>query len=154
MGWRVQITVQSITETDFVYGLGNIGLVTHLEVWIGITVACLPTLTPLFSKYLAPILSRVTGNSGKSTGQRHLKEAQNTIGGGDSRGFNRKYFNRLDKESILEMEEGQNFSKVEATVGSFSGPEEEDEDWMNKPGAINVRHDVQVYGEPQSRQMH
>lgn len=50
MAWRISITVHPTTKNDSVYGLGNIGLVTHLKVWIGISVACLPTLAPLYPK--------------------------------------------------------------------------------------------------------
>ena len=150
MGWRTQITVQSITETDFVYRLGNIALVTYLEVWIGLIVACLPTLTPLFSRYLGPVLSRVQGHSGKRTGARQLKEAQHTIGSGDTREFSKEDFKRLDKDSLLELEEGKNFSKAEAMVTSTSA-NEEDEKWMSDPNAFKVRHGIQIYGEPQNR---
>ena len=143
MGWRIAITVESITETDFVYGLGNIGLVTHLEVWIGITVACLPTLTPLFSKYIAPIVSRILWLSGKSAGQKQLKEAKHTIGSAESRGFHKRGFRRLDKYSLLELEDGKNFTTAEAL-------NEEGELWTDHLSVINVRHDIQVYGEPQS----
>ena len=80
MGLRMQITAQSITQTDFVYGLGNIGLVTHLEVWIGIIVACLPTLTPLFFRVLKPLLSKI---SKRNTAERHLKESKHIIGSSD-----------------------------------------------------------------------
>jgi hypothetical protein len=141
MGWRIAITVQSITQTDFVYGLGNIGLVTHLEVWIGIIIACLPTLTPLFSKYIAPIASRISWLSGKSTGPRQLKEAKHTIGSARMRGFNKGDFKRLDKDSLLELEEGNNFTTAEAL-------NEEGKHWVNHPSAISVRHDFQVYGDP------
>lgn len=150
MGWRIQITVQSTTETDFVYGLGDIGLVTHLECWIGIIAACLPTLTPLFSKYLGSVLSRGSGHQGKGPGQRQLKEAKHTIGSGEKRGFNKKNFNLLDKDSFLELEEGKNFSTAEAMQTPISANEEDDErHWMNDSNAINVRHDIRVYGERQ-----
>lgn len=116
MGWRIQMTAQSVTQTDLVHGLGNIDLVTLLEVWIGIIVACLPTLTPLYSRYLSSVVSRI---SRKRTKQRQLKEAQHTIGSNGSRIFNKKNFNRLNKEaSLLELEEGKNFSNAETTVRS------------------------------------
>ena len=150
MGWRIQITVQSTTETDFVYGLGDIGLVTHLECWIGITAACLPTLTPLFAKYLGPVLSRGSGHQGKGSGGRQLKEAKHTIGSSEKRGFNKKNFNLLDKDSLLELEEGKNFSTAEASQTPISANDEDERHWMNDSNAINVRHDVQVYGERQS----
>ncbi len=146
MGWRIQITVQSITQTDFVYGLGNIGLVTYLEVWIGITVACLPTLTPLFSKYLAPVVSRISGHSGKPKAQRQLKEAKHSIGSGEPRGFSMRKFHRLDQDSLLELEEGKNYTTAEAMARSTS-TNQEDERWLSDPSAINVRHDIQVCGE-------
>lgn len=150
MGWRVQITVQAVTQADFVYGLGNIGLVTHLEIWLGIIIACLPTLAPLFSKYLKPVVSKARGSK-KSAERRHLKEAQNTIGGGNSGAFNKRNFVRLDKEqALLEMEEGGNFTKAEATVRSTSSVDD-DERWTNHPNAIGVRHDIRVYGSPQAR---
>ena len=146
MGWRVQLSVQSITVTDFVYGLGNIGLVTHLECWIGITAACLPTLSPLYSKYFAPVLSRGSGHQGKGNGQRQLKEAKHTIGSGDKRGFNRKDFTLLSRDSLLQLEEGKNFSTAEASQTPISVNGEDESHWMNDLNAINVRHDVQVYG--------
>ena len=150
MGWRVQITVQAVTQADFVYGLGNIGLVTHLEIWLGIIIACLPTLAPLFSKYLAPVVSKARGSK-RSTARQQLKEAQNTIGGG-SRGYSdKRNWQRLDKEqALLEMEDGGNFSKAEAMVRSTSSIEDE-EAWRTQPNAIGVKSDVRVYGEPQKR---
>lgn len=146
MAWRIQVTVQSITQTDFVHGLGKIGLVTHLELWLGIIVACLPTLAPLYSRYLSPVMSRV---SHKRTETRKLKEAEHTIGSDGSRHFRKKNFNRLDQDaSLLELEEGKNYSSAEATMGSqVTG--EGDVSWMSDTNVIGVRHDVQVYGEPQ-----
>jgi len=151
MGWRVQITVQAVTQADFVYGLGNIGLVTHLEIWLGIIIACLPTLAPLFSKYLKPVVSKARGSK-KGSAARQLKEAQNTIGGGDSRSYNsRRNWVRLDKEQgLLEMEDSGNFSKAEAIVRTTSSLEDE-ESWTTKPNAIHMRQDIRIYGEPQSR---
>lgn len=117
-----------------------------------IIIACLPTLAPLFSKYLKPVVSKARGSK-KSTGQRHPMEAQNTFGGGnDSRSFNAKRnWVRLDKEqALLELEEGGNFSKAEAMVRSTSSIEDE-EAWTTQPNAIGVRGDIRVYGEPQKQ---
>ena len=60
MGWRIKITVDSTSQADSVHGLGNMALVADLEVRLGITIACLPTLTPLFAKYLKPVISDLT----------------------------------------------------------------------------------------------
>ena len=148
MGWRVQISVQSNTQTDFVYGLNKIAIVTLLEVWLGITVACLPTITPLFSRYLRPLLSRISGFSGKRAAQRQLQEAKHTIGSLDPRGFSKKNFNRLNKDSLLELEEGQNLSSAEAATGSQRISPDEDKPWMSHPNSIGAWHDVEDHGEP------
>ena len=138
MGWRVEISVQSATQTDFVYGLNKIAMVTLLEVWLGITVACLPTITPLFSRYLRPLLSRIAGSSGKRAAQRQLKEAKHTIGSSEPRISSRKNFHRLNKDSLLELEEGQNLSSAAATTGPQSIPPDGDEPWRSHPNSINA----------------
>lgn len=153
MGWRIKITVESTTQTDFVYGLGNIGLVTHLEVWIGITVACLPTLAPFYAVYLAPMISKLSNTSAKHTSKRKLKEAQHTIGSSDSRGFMKRNFNRLDSETLLELEEGRVSGKNQAMVSSPATNKDNCEDWSSNPHGIGVRHDIQVSSRPQERQM-
>ena len=144
MGWRIQIANQN--EPDFVYSLGNIGLVTHLEIWIGLIVACLPTLTPLVSKYYR----KIPGMS-KKTPSRKLKEANHTIGSAEPRSWrSKKNFSRLDTENPLELEEGT-YLKNEAVVRSSSASPDEDDDWRRGPQGINVRHDVQIFSSPHQR---
>ena len=85
--------------------------------------------------------------SGKRTLKRQLKEAHHTIGSSETRGFDKKNFNRLAKDSLFELEEGQNYSNAEATMGTQSTLEG-DEQWIRDPKVIGVRHDVEVFGEP------
>ena len=151
MGWRISITIQSVAETDFVHSLGDIALLSLLEVWLGITIACLPTITPFLSKYVKPILSKISGGTGKQSVQRQLREATHTIGSSESRGFRKKNFNRLDTESFLELEEGSNIGSEATVLGSTSKPTEVEEHWMSDPNAIGVRHDVQVTAESHKR---
>ena len=141
MAWRIQITNNGISQSDFVYGLGLIGLVSFLELWLGIIVVCLPTLAPLFAKYIKPVLSKITKPS-RRPGQRQLREAQNTIGGSTKRGL-RKNYGKLDKDSYLELEEGTQFSNIKA-VGRAASTAGEYEPWMNEPNAIGVRHDIHI----------
>ena len=89
MGWRISITVQSVAETD-VHSLDDVALLTLLEVWLDITIACLPTITPFLFKYVKPILSKISGRMGKQSVQRQLKEATHTIDSSESRGFPKK----------------------------------------------------------------
>ena len=147
MAWRIQITNNALTQIDFVYGLGNIALVSFLELWVGIIIVCLPTLAPVFAKYVKPAMTKITGSS-KRSGPGQLKEAQNTIGGSSKRGY-RKNYGKLNKDSLVELEEGNHFSNAEA-MGKSSSTIEEDEIWINKPNAIGVRHDVHIHIAPQS----
>lgn len=152
MGWRIKITVESTTKTDFVYGLGNIGIVTMFELWVGIIVACLPTLAPFYSKYLAPIMSTLYKKSQKHSSSRRLKEAQHTIGSADSPNFRKKNFNRLDDDTLLELEEGGIYGTTAAMVSSSATVKDDFEDWQKKPNSIGVRHDVQVSSVAQEHQ--
>ncbi|MCJ1479458.1 hypothetical protein MMC13_008144 [Lambiella insularis] len=144
MGWRIQITVQAVTEIDFVYGLGNIALVAHLEVWLGIIVACLLTLPPLFSKYVTPLVSKFPGYSSKRTIGRQLKEAQHTIGSSETRGFCKKNFSRLDTTSLLELEEGRKFRKPQIGVNALPAAQRKEPQLIKYSNGIGVRHDLNV----------
>lgn len=148
MGWRIKITVESMSKTDFVYGLGNIALVADLEVWLGITVACLPTLTPLFGKYIKPVMSKMAGISRKHTAQEPLKQALDSVGSSEARRPRNKQFSRLDTDSLLELGEGNKFGQVETTVKSPNATRREGRDLKSDLNNIVVRHDIRVYGEP------
>ncbi|KAL8956757.1 MAG: hypothetical protein Q9193_005804 [Seirophora villosa] len=137
MAWRISITVDPETKNDFVYGLGNIGLVTHLEVWIGISVACMPTLAPLYSKYLAPMFSRKT-----HTSQKGMKEAKSTVRRSKKRGFWTRNFSRLDDDTTLELEEGHLTGGTESVIYSL-GPTESADD-NNPQRSIGVTHDIEL----------
>ena len=148
MAWRIQLTVETERETDFVRIIGTIGLVTLLEVWIGIIVACLPTLTPLLAKYWSPLRSRFAR---KVTAKKQLREAQHTIGSDGSRIFNKKNFNRLDKDaSLLDLEECLTFT-IAVAIGGNHGLSGQDGFWITDPTVIGVQRAFQVYDEPQKR---
>ncbi|KAJ4387614.1 hypothetical protein N0V93_008210 [Gnomoniopsis smithogilvyi] len=56
MIWRVVWTHQYRTNPDFTTYLGWIGLVSQFELWLGLIVACIPTLAPLFKTFVSPAL--------------------------------------------------------------------------------------------------
>ncbi|KAL8906218.1 MAG: hypothetical protein Q9171_006361 [Xanthocarpia ochracea] len=152
MAWRLGITVHPTTKNDFVYGLGNIGLVTHLEVWIGISVACIPTLAPLYSKYLAPMVSRIRSGSPEHTSQREIKSPNDTVGSPKGRGFWTRNFSRLESDTALELEEGQVAGETEAVAYSPVAKKGESVVDHNYPKSIGVTHDIQVESRPLKRQ--
>lgn len=63
MIWRVVWTHKYRTNPDFTTYLGWIGLVSQFELWLGLIVACIPTLAPLFKTFVNPTLRRITGKS-------------------------------------------------------------------------------------------
>lgn len=147
MAWRVQITVSSVAHaSDSVYGIGKIALVSHLELWLGIIVVCIPTLAPLLGRYIKPLLSKLTGSSGKpANGQ--LREAQNTIGGGSggSKSGSKKKSRGSDKDSYIELGDTSQLTTVQATGSASSSAAEEDELGLSESGVIGVRHDVYIH---------
>ncbi|KAI3325698.1 hypothetical protein HD806DRAFT_454516 [Xylariaceae sp. AK1471] len=56
MAWRVYITAKATQTTDFFLYLPEIGLVSQLELWLGLIAVCMPTLGPLIQTYLKPML--------------------------------------------------------------------------------------------------
>ncbi|KAJ0139505.1 hypothetical protein CTA2_1771 [Colletotrichum tanaceti] len=90
MVWRLINTVTTIGDQDFVYNLHDIGLISLLELWIGIIIACLPTLGPLFKTYVKPAVSRFgskptdpsTDKSGAAVHLKDLKDLKDISGGG------------------------------------------------------------------------
>ena len=116
MAWRNYLQVQPINKTDYVYAAGIIGLPNFLELWLGIIVACLPTLTPLYSRYLKPAYSTMRGNSyqtesdsgGRGSGGR--KDVKRTFGSYVPRGHRKPKYDYWDEVSYLDMEEGKYYS--------------------------------------------
>lgn len=60
MAWRIPVTIASTKNLDFVFGFWEVALVSFLELWLGLIVACLPTLAPLSNKYIKPYIARLT----------------------------------------------------------------------------------------------
>ena len=60
MAWRIQATYVTTHNPDFAYTLATIGLISGLELWLGIAVACMPTIAPLMQAYVRPAFQRLT----------------------------------------------------------------------------------------------
>lgn len=46
MAYRITRTLGSSVNPDLMPGMAEIGLLSNLEIWVGIIVACMPTLVP------------------------------------------------------------------------------------------------------------
>ena len=64
--------------------MSQIGLLSNLELWLGIIVACLPTMAPFARAHLQPSLSKLVrtlyGSSSPSTAERTPREQLRTFG--------------------------------------------------------------------------
>jgi hypothetical protein len=69
------------TNPDPMISLVNIGLLSSLELWLGIVVACMPTMGPLFLTYIKPAFSKVYGRSTDKHIDLRDMGGVNTIGG-------------------------------------------------------------------------
>ncbi|KZL64382.1 integral membrane protein, partial [Colletotrichum incanum] len=104
MIWRLVNTVTTIGDPDFVYNLHDIGLVSLLELWIGIIIACLPTLGPLFKTYVKPAVSKLT-NPSTDKGAIHLKDLSSS---GHSNRLPRRTYDKLgDNVSYVDLERAE-----------------------------------------------
>ncbi|KAJ3952195.1 hypothetical protein N0V92_011372 [Colletotrichum tropicale] len=108
MVWRLVNTVTTIGDLDFVYNLHDIGLISLLELWIGIIIACLPTLGPLLKTYVKPAVSKIGSkltNPSTDRGNIHLKDLNSTQG---SRVHHpRRTYDKLgDNVSYVDLERG------------------------------------------------
>ena len=144
MAWRIQSTVASTTDPDWNYTLYITALQSHLELWLGIISANLPTLAPLFNKFIKPAVKSYWGSRGSKQPSAGGKHVPRTFGSGDP--TKRDKFNRLDDSLDYpgELVERQNFSKVE-TCAPLSQ--------CIIPFAISMRRDfevgVEVFDQPQ-----
>lgn len=150
MGWRVKITIDSTTRTDFVYGLGNIALVALLEVWCGIIVACMPTLAPFYSKHLAPLISNLLSFSAQHATGRHLKLAHHTIGSLRTHRVQKRNFDPLDSMILVELEDGQLSRRDEAATTVLSTCEDDTGNRNLETHVIGTKPDGQIYQDPKT----
>ncbi|KAK1590111.1 uncharacterized protein LY79DRAFT_555910 [Colletotrichum navitas] len=104
MIWRLVNTITTIGDPDFVYNLHDIGLVSLLELWIGIVIACLPTLGPLFKTYVKPAVSKLT-NPSSNKGSVQLKDI--TSSSHSTRASRRVYGKLGDTASIDDLERAE-----------------------------------------------
>lgn len=83
MCYRLKETVH--TDPDPMIATARIGLLSNLELWLGIIVACLPTMAPVFRAYVQPGFSKLShklyGSSGQSTKEGTPRVQLKTFGG-------------------------------------------------------------------------
>lgn len=154
MAWRIQSSVQATESLDPVYKTYFIVLQSHLEIWLGITGASLPTLAPIASKVIYPAFSKLVSSYRNITPTiSSRKKAIRTIGGsGDDVPLQRTGFSRLPGESLAGFDHVQYSGTTECTKKKEdldpSIAEPQSRDGLK---AITVRHEYDVSAEPRQQ---
>ncbi|XXH05347.1 hypothetical protein Hte_011773 [Hypoxylon texense] len=70
MCWRIAAAARTRSNPDYTYNFPLTAVLSFCELWLGIIVACIPTLAPLLNAYIKPAFKRFTStftNTNKST---------------------------------------------------------------------------------------
>lgn len=92
MAWRIEATYDSTHDPDFVYSLATIGLISLLELWLGIIVACMPTIPPILQTYVRPAFEKLSSYyySRRGGSRDRRKSSNNTSGDFEMHGSRRQ----------------------------------------------------------------
>lgn len=108
MCYRIYATVRG--NPDPMLALAEVGLLSNLEIWFGIIVACMPTMAPVFVTYIKPALSKISdrlrpGSSEQLSDGKPRADLE-TIGGSGNAKSKRKYRNNYTELSENYVPEG------------------------------------------------
>ncbi|KAL7627702.1 hypothetical protein AAE478_001896 [Parahypoxylon ruwenzoriense] len=146
MCWRLVITAESARTTDLFFYLPDIGLVSELELWLGIIVVCIPTMKPLVTKYLTPrilqLKSMTTGSSRsrpeniqlKYVGRSQVRRGYHTLEG-EQNSVNAYPQSQQATDSVGPI-------RTECTYD----PNAKHADGVAELGKIHVRKDIESHG--------
>ncbi|KAI9667971.1 MAG: hypothetical protein M1821_000791 [Bathelium mastoideum] len=102
MCYRIEQTVHS--NPDPMLASAKIGLLSNLELWLGIIVSCLPTMAPFAREYVRPGLSKLSsklyGSTTPSTEERTPRMQLKTFGGSGGRGSKGKNYTESSNPSL------------------------------------------------------
>lgn len=139
MAWRLQFTIATLHDPDFVFNLYDIGLISLLELWLGVIAACIPTLGPLLKSYVKPVLTKLTSPSDRATRSQsanaskvdsktglHSKKHYSQIEDGFDSGFNQ--MNGMELASVT--------TKIETGPGTKA--------MTDTRGVIYVQHEIEA----------
>ncbi|KAI1503403.1 hypothetical protein F5X99DRAFT_375139 [Biscogniauxia marginata] len=149
MCWRLWITAQAATTDLFGY-LAAVGLVSELELWLGIIVVCMPTLRPLVTKYANTNMIKLkstTSVSRSTSDSAHLKHLR----AGQAQ---QSYYGSRGEHNIVD-----GYPQTQQAVGSTGeirtecvhDPDAEHIDKDAMPRKIHVRQDIESYGSTEIR---
>ncbi|KAI1110047.1 hypothetical protein F5Y14DRAFT_384680 [Nemania sp. NC0429] len=117
MSWRLAQTSYALHHLDDDYystTLPVLLLVVMLELWLGVIVACIPTLAPVLNRLLAPLIASITRRTTAGSKPLRAEHAIVTIGQKPSR---KRYYEMARDLDPLAMTLGGNEAEAECVVG-------------------------------------
>ncbi|KAI1135143.1 hypothetical protein F5Y05DRAFT_395763 [Hypoxylon sp. FL0543] len=67
MSWRITVAAKTRSSSDYTYTFPLTAVLSFCELWLGIIVACIPTLAPLLNAYIKPALGRIVSTFTRSS---------------------------------------------------------------------------------------
>jgi hypothetical protein len=159
MGWRIDVTIESLKDPDFSYDLADIALISLLELWLGIIVACIPTLAPILKKYGKPALQKMSKYklSGASSDSHPGVVAMGTFGNMKTKS-SRDMYTELDSSQDAirqqhDVEDQVSTPRPAAMTTTDCAYEPEKTYPAPNHRAIHIRHDINMayHTEPEAR---
>lgn len=103
MCYRIELTARP--PTDPLIATAKIGILSNLELWLGIIVACLPTMRPFIRAHVSPSLSKLSqklyGSSNLSTKEGTVEVQLRTFGGsGPPSSKNRSNYTEISEVEV------------------------------------------------------
>lgn len=146
MAWRIHSTVIAGTAVvDFTHNLFLTALQCHLEIWLGIIAANLPTLGPLRVRFFRPH-GKAISYSGSTLPSRTGTSHNTHIGRGPAAGLGRDKSHRLlgEESSSTELVNSWHMNKSEAGIAN----PKVNRSWAPGTNGIAKQVHIDIYSEP------
>lgn len=146
MAWRLAATKRAVDNPDLSYWQTDIALISLLELWLGIIVACIPTLAPLAKTYVKPVVSKLRS---LSYGSRHTAKQISLDNLGSSQQTkasraSRRYHVMGEDDHPLVPGETTGVPGLAITTEISSVPVKDDSsENLQSTKTITVQHDIQ-----------
>jgi hypothetical protein len=141
MAWRLQFTIVTLNDPDFVFNLYNIGLISLLELWLGVIAACIPTLGPLLKSYVKPVITKLTHLSDRNNGNGQSGNGSKV----DSKValYNKKHYSQIEDGSSNRSFNQMNGVEL-ASVTTNIKSEPRNNVVKDSRAVIYVQHDIEA----------
>ncbi|KAI1278913.1 hypothetical protein F5Y07DRAFT_387796 [Xylaria sp. FL0933] len=149
--WRLVVTEKTRGSLDWTASLCQVGEIAQLEILLGITAVCIPTLGPLFNAYMKPFLVRMglTSNQSKPAGNSYLV----TFGSSGKNKKSRKYDTLNDSADHIVSRDDQSIKLTPTVEGKVVSECTFQDTYAGNHGrdGIRVQRDIEAQYHTQNR---